>query len=147
MTIRFAEKEDIQSILILCKLHAEYENSTFDETNKASLLLKYLFDDNDTLKCFVVVKNKEIIGYATFMKQFATWNASIYLYLDCLFFLDTYRGKGLGTLLMSKIKAYAKAEKCSHVEWQTPNFNKKAILFYKKIEAISKAKERFYWNI
>lgn len=147
MIIRFAEKKDVESIVNLCKLHATFEKCDFDKTNKTSLLTKYLFDDKDVLQCLVVEQHKEIIGYATFMKQFSTWDASFYLYLDCLFFLDTVRGKGLGTLLMNRIKAYAKTENCTHMQWQTPNFNTKAIQFYKKIGATTKTKERFFWNV
>jgi len=147
MEIRFAQKKDINSIITLCELHAIYEKSTFNKTNKVSLLKKYLFDETNTLECLVVEKDQKIIGYATFMKQFSTWDASFYLYLDCLFFLDTARGKGLGTLLMNEIKKYAKRENCSHIQWQTPNFNTKAIHFYKKIGATSKPKERFFWKV
>ncbi len=147
MKIRFAEKKDISKIVELCKLHAIYEKADYNVTNKKNLLSEHLFDENNTLKCLVVEKGEEIIGYATFMKQFSTWDASFYLYLDCLFFLETARGNGLGTLLMNEVKAYAEKENCLHIEWQTPEFNEKAIKFYKKIGANSKTKERFFWKV
>jgi len=147
MKIRFAEKNDISNIVELCELHAIYEQSKFDKTNKITLLSKHLFHSRGVLECLVVEEDKEIIGYATFMKQFSTWDASFYLYLDCLFFLDTAREKGLGTLLMQEVKSYAKKENCTHIQWQTPNFNKKAIKFYKKIGAFAKNKERFFWEV
>jgi len=48
---------------------------------------------------------------------------------------------------MGKIKAYGKAINCSEIQWQTPDFNKEAIDFYKKLGADSKTKERFNWKI
>ena len=147
MKIRFAEKKDIEQLVKLCELHAIYEKATYDTKNKTVLLTKYLFDEKAVLKCLVVESKEEIVGYATFMKQFSTWDADFYIYLDCLFFIENVRGKGLGTLLMNEIKIYAKEQNCKEIQWQTPDFNTKAIQFYQKIGAISKTKERFYFNL
>ncbi len=147
MNIRFVQAEDINDIVKLCELHANFERADFDTTNKSELLSKYLLDNKDVVKCLVVEIDNQIVGYATFMRQFSTWDANFYIYLDCLFLKDNVRGKGLGSQLMHKIKAYAIAENCSVIQWQTPYFNKKAITFYKKLGAQPKTKERFFWNI
>ena len=147
MKIRFAEKKDIEQLVKLCELHAIYENATYNTKNKTALLTKYLFDKKDVLKCLVVENKEEIVGYTTFMKQFSTWDTSFYIYLDCLFFIENVRGNGLGTLLMNEIKKFAQQENCNEIQWQTPDFNTKAIQFYQKIGAISKTKERFYFNL
>lgn len=80
----------------------------------------------------------------TFMKQFSTWDAAFYLYLNCLYFEPKARGLGLGKQVMEYIWVFAKAENCFQVQWQTPDFNENAIGFYKKVGAISKNKERFF---
>jgi len=56
----------------------------------------------------VVEQESLIVGYATFMKQFSTWDTDFYIYLDCLFLKENTRGNGLGGLIMEKIKEYAK---------------------------------------
>ena len=147
MEVRFVKKKDVKQIVKLCELHANYEKSIFDSTNKEDLLLKHLFDCSDNLKCLVVENDNQIVGYTTFMKQFSTWDANYYIYLDCLFFKEEVRGKGMGTKLMEKIKEYAKSENCEIIQWQTPDFNDKAIAFYLKLGAESKTKERFYWSV
>lgn len=147
MQIRFAKKQDVKQIVKLCELHATYEKATFDTFNKEESLIKHLFDSSNNIKCLVVENNNQIVGYSTFTKQFSTWDANYYIYLDCLFFNEEVRGKGLGTKLMVKIKEYAKSENCKIIQWQTPDFNEKAITFYRKLGAKSKTKERFYWNI
>jgi len=146
MNIRFAKEDDVNAIVKLCELHAAYEKTNFDATDKASKLSLHIFSKK-TLECLVVENNNKIIGYATFMKQFSTWDANFYMYLDCLFFMEAFRGKGLGTQLMQKIKEYAKKENYHHIQWQTPSFNIKAIDFYTKIGATSKNKERFFWRV
>jgi len=143
MEIRFAEKRDLPQIIDLCEEHADYETANYERKNKSELLAKYLFCQNPSLKCLVVEQENSIIGYATFMKQFSTWDADFYIYLDCLYLETNTRGLGLGSRIMEKVKEYAKAENCYVIQWQTPKHNRKAIDFYLKIGGISKNKERF----
>ena len=147
MKIRFAEKKDLPQIIELCKEHAEYEKAKYEQENKADLLSAFIFGQNPSLKCLIVEQDNSIIGYATFMKQFSTWDADFYIYLDCLFLKANTRGQGIGTRLMEKVEQYAKVENCKIIQWQTPDFNKKAIDFYKKIGGVSKTKERFCLEI
>ena len=147
MEIRFAEKKDLPQIIELCAEHAEYERAEYEVKNKAELLNEYIFGQNASVKCLVVAQKNSIIGYATFMKQFSTWNADFYIYLDCLYLKADSRGLGLGSSLMEKIKEYADVENCIVIQWQTPKFNRKAIDFYRKIGGTSKTKERFSLEI
>ncbi len=147
MDIRFAEKKDLPQIIELCIEHAKYERAEFEQKNKTELLSKFIFGQDSALQCLVVSQENSIIGYATFMKQFSTWDAGFYLYLDCLYLKANTRGLGLGTRLMEKVKEYAKDENCTIIQWQTPDFNRKAIDFYQKMGGISKTKERFCLDI
>lgn len=147
MKIRFAVEKDLPEIITLCKAHADFEQSNYESKNKLEELSKFLFSKNPPLKCLVVEQEKVLIGYATFMKQFSTWDANFYIYLDCLFLKKTSRGKGLGKKIMELIKEYGKTENCNHIQWQTPSFNKKAINFYNKIGGESKNKERFFLKV
>lgn len=146
MTIRIAENKDFEAIKKLVKAHAKFEKASALSDNNLDKLSNYIFS-TDVVKCLVVELNNEIVGYATFMKQFSTWDANYYIYLDCLYLNEKTRGKGIGTQIMGKIKAYAKSINCSEIQWQTPDFNKEAIDFYKKLGAESKTKERFNWKI
>lgn len=147
MKIRFAKEKDLPQIVKLCQAHAEFEQANYEPTDKLDLLSKFLFTENPVLKCLVVQQEKMLIGYATFMKQFSTWDADFYIYLDCLYLNEASRGKGLGKIIMKMIAEYGKTQNCTHLQWQTPSFNEKAIQFYKKIGANSKNKERFYLDI
>ena len=73
-----------------------------------------------------------MIGYASFMKQFSTWDASFYIYMDCLFLVTQARSQGIGVQLMDAIEQAATEAGCTEIQWQTPNFNTRAIQFYKK---------------
>ena len=147
MDIRCATPADIPQIVDLCREHAVYERAEFNPEGKASLLSGYLFGPHEVLKCLVAECNDSLVGYATFMKQFSTWDAAFYLYLDCLFLKEEVRGKGAGRQLMNKVKEYALEENCKLIQWQTPDFNTGAIQFYQKLGAVSKTKERFFWQV
>ena len=145
--IRWVKVLDMEQLLSLCQEHAEYEKAKFDPKNKLDLLSAHLFQSQNSIKCLVVEVDKEVVGYATFMKQFSTWDAGFYIYLDCLFLKEKRRGRGIGRKIMDQIRDYAQLEKCNTIQWQTPDFNTKAIEFYKRIGATSKAKERFFWTL
>ena len=147
MKIRNAIKEDVPQIIELCKAHAAYEQSNYKIEGKSENLIKYLFKESNGLQCLVVEQDEVLVGYTTFIKQFSTWDADYYLYLDCLFLKEETRGIGIGKQLMLKVKEYAVSENCIAVQWQTPEFNKRAIKFYKNLGAKSLSKERFTWGL
>lgn len=147
MQIRPVERKDIPQIVQLCAWHAEYEMADFDPDNKEQLLVEHLFDKSNQIRCLVAEEDDRLIGYATFIKQFSTWDADYYLYLDCLYLMENHRGKGWGTKIMNRIKEHALSENCPAIQWQTPVFNTKAIDFYRKLGAESKTKERFTWFV
>ncbi|ELR72598.1 GCN5-related N-acetyltransferase [Fulvivirga imtechensis AK7] len=146
MTIRPAKQEDIAQIISLCRDHAEYEKASFDPGGKEALLSKHLLAKDSMLKCLVADRGDRLMGYTTFMRQFSTWDAAFYLYLDCLYLRTEVRGQGFGYKIMQLIKAYAKAEGCTIIRWQTPDFNTDAIAFYQRLGAKANLKQRFFWS-
>lgn len=144
--IRFVEPNDIEQLVALCKAHAEYEKADFEVLGKKESLSAHLFANAPTLYCLVVEIDSQLIGYATYMKQFSTWDSEYYIYMDCLFLNDLSRGLGLGEQLMNRIKSESVKLDCHLMQWQTPDFNEGAIRFYTRIGGISKTKERFFLN-
>mgnify|MGYP001051270752 CR=1 FL=1 len=145
--IRFANKSDIKEIVRLCALHADYEKSEYNSENKEQNLIQYLFSENPSSFCLVAELDNNIIGYSSYMKQFSTWDTDFYIYMDCLFLTEESRGYGIGEKMMNVIKLEAKKLNCSLIQWQTPNFNTRAIKFYNRIGGISKTKERYFLKV
>ncbi len=145
--IRKAVTQDLDELVKLCKAHADFESCSYHTVGKAALLMENLFCSNPALNCLVVELNGELMGYSTFMKQFSTWDACFYVYLDCIYLKENARGLGIGKQLMQDVQAYAKEEACTEIQWQTPDFNADAIEFYQKLGATSKSKERFFWAV
>lgn len=110
-------------VVSLCEEHAAFEKVAFNPEGKESLLSGYLFGTDEIFKSLVAELNNKIVGYATFMKQFSTWDAEFNIYLDCLFLKEEVRRKGLGKQIMNKVKEYATEENCKVIQWQTPDIN------------------------
>ena len=146
-SIRFVEQGDIPQVVKLCGKHAAFEKAEYSVAGKAKSLEKALFSRTPSLFCFIAENDTEIYGFATYMLQYSTWDATEYVYLDCLFLQEKARGFGIGEELMKRIQQEAKILGCSHIQWQTPDFNKRAIKFYKRIGAASKSKERFFLDV
>jgi GNAT superfamily N-acetyltransferase len=146
-TIRFAVSTDLNALVRLCALHAAYEKAGYDVNGKEESLRQHLFKDQPNFYCLVVEQGHELIGYATYMLQFSTWDAGFYIYMDCLFLTENSRGYGIGEALIDRIKEEGRKNACALIQWQTPDFNERAIKFYHRIGATNKKKERFFLKI
>lgn len=142
-SIRNCEITDLPKLVVLCQKHAEFEKATFSPEGKEENLKKALFGENPQLFCLVVAAKETIVGYASYTFDFSTWDASTFLYLDCLFLEQETRGLGIGELLIEKLKEIGTKKNCVNIQWQTPQFNERAIKFYNRMGAKGKDKVRF----
>ena len=145
--IRRFEQRDVDCVVELCQLHAGFEQSHVGVRFCRQDLERLFLSDATGWFCLVVEEQSKVSGYATYGKQISTWNSSHYLYLDCLYLNESIRGKGIGARVMKFIGQEATRLECSHVEWQTPDFNKAAIGFYEGLGATGKPKVRFTWRL
>lgn len=141
--IRTCRPADIDDLMVLIEKHAEYEKAAYNATGKKEKLTAALFDDKAHLHCIVAEVNDQVIGYATYTFDFSTWDAGWFIYLDCLYIEEAYRSYGIGQVLIDKVKEIGKNRNCINMQWQTPDFNVRAIKFYNRIGGIGKNKVRF----
>lgn len=141
--IRYCQHYDLPKLVKLCEAHAKFEGSTYNSDSKLDLLDTALFGSNPTLHCLVVDVGETIVGYASYTFDFSTWDASTFLYLDCLYLEFQWRGKKIGENIIGKLKEIASQNNCINIQWQTPTFNENAIRFYLNQGATKKEKVRF----
>lgn len=141
--IREIEEKDLDQLLILCSKHAEYEKAPYRSAGKKEKLHSAIFSDPKQFYGLVVEVSEEIVGYATYTFDFSTWDAQKFIYLDCLYLEDYCRSYGIGQVLIEKVKETGQLNGCINMQWQTPEFNERAIQFYNRIGAIGKGKVRF----
>jgi ribosomal protein S18 acetylase RimI-like enzyme len=142
-----AIKQDIPALILLCREHADFENTEYDLINQETNLIRDLFSNYPKLFCWVVEDALgKLTGYCSYTLEYSTWTASCFIHMDCLYLQPEARKQQLGKLLMKKMVAHARELKVSQIQWQTPDTNENAIGFYKKIGASAKPKIRFFLN-
>lgn len=145
--IRQIRQTELPRLVEMCQAHADYEQALYNAKGKEEKLNAVLFSKNKKLFCYVVESNSNLAGYFTYTFDFSTWDAQLFLHLDCLYLEPEYRGKRIGEKVFEKLKAIAKENNCINIQWQTPMFNTAAIKFYKRIGSEGKDKVRFYLDV
>jgi GNAT superfamily N-acetyltransferase len=130
--IRKAEEKDFTEIFKLIRELAVFENQTDQLLNS----VERMKDEKEYFNCYIAeTADKKIVGYATYIFCYYTWVGKS-LYMDDLYVLPEYRGKGIGTLLIGKVIDFARETTCHRLRWQVSNWNAKAIVFYKSLGAV-----------
>ncbi|MDX6190339.1 GNAT family N-acetyltransferase [Flavobacterium sp. Fl-318] len=142
-SIRNCELADLPKLVLLCQKHAAFEKADFSIAGKEEALKKALFSEKQRLNCLVVATTDTIVGYASYTFDYSTWDAADFMYMDCLFLEEEVRSFGIGELLIDRLKLIAAEKECANIQWQTPQFNERAIKFYNRIGAKGKDKVRF----
>ncbi len=138
---------EMSQLIELCALHAAYEKYDFTIEGKTEKLSAFLFSDVPPLQCYIALVDGEMVAYTTFSKQFSTWQAMHYVHMDCLFVLESHRGRVIGEMLVNKVKEATKEMGCNQIQWQTPHDNVRAIKFYHRIGGKAKQKLRYSLTI
>lgn len=141
--IRNAEMLDLSQLVDLCEKHALFEKAEYHKTDKEKKLKYLIFSHKPVLYCLVVTVNEILVGYASYTFDYSTWDAQVFLYLDCLFLEHDFRNYGIGAAVFNKLKVIGQSNNCINIQWQTPVFNEGAIKFYNRIGSFPKEKLRF----
>ena len=131
---RYARREDVPLILHFIRQLAEYEKMAADVVADEKLLEQWLFDKELAQVIFALEGEKEV-GLALYFYNFSTFLGRAGLYLEDLFVLPPYRGKGYGKALIRKLAAIALEHGCGRMEWSCLDWNRPSIDFYLSLGA------------
>ncbi len=132
---RFATREDIPLILHFIKELADYEKLLHEVVATEEILDEWLFEKNKAEVIFVLEGEKEV-GFALFFHNFSTFLGRSGIYLEDLFVIPEYRGKGYGKALLEKLAQIAVERGCGRLEWWVLDWNTPSIEFYKAMGAV-----------
>lgn len=102
MEFRFAQRKDTGIILDFINRLAEYEHMSDDVVATEALLEEWIFDRKKAQVLFALQEGKEV-GIALYFYNFSTFLGRAGIYLEDLFVLPEYRGKGYGKGLLKKL--------------------------------------------
>ena len=132
--IRFANENDADKILFFIKNLAEYEKMSSDVVATEELLKEWIFEKKKAEVIFAVEDGKEV-GFALFFHNFSTFLGRAGIYLEDLFVLPEYRGKGYGKALLKELARITVERKCGRLEWVCLDWNKPSIDLYLSLGA------------
>ena len=135
MTIRFATENDCALILHFIRDLAEYEKMADQVVASEELLREWIFEKQKAEVLFVCEEGKEL-GFALFFHNFSTFLGRAGIYLEDLFVLPEYRGKGYGKALLKKLAQIAVERGCGRLEWSCLDWNSPSIDVYRSLGAI-----------
>ncbi|MBQ7786175.1 MAG: GNAT family N-acetyltransferase [Clostridia bacterium] len=134
LTFRMAEEKDAERILFFIRELAKYEKMEDEVIATPELLSQWIFEKKKAEVIFPVVDGKEI-GFALFFHNFSTFLGRAGLYLEDLFILEEYRGRGYGKATFRELARIAVSRGCGRLEWWCLDWNKPSIDFYLSLGA------------
>ncbi len=134
VSFRPARPGDEGLILQFIHLLAEYERMEDQVVATEPLLTEWLFEKGKAEVVFAVVNGKEV-GMALYFHNFSTFLGRAGLYLEDLFVLKEYRGRGYGKALLRELARIALDRGCGRLEWACLDWNRPSIDFYLSLHA------------
>lgn len=134
-SIRFAERGDVPVILGFIRALAAYEKMEDQVIADETLLETWIFDKKKA-EVLLIFEEETPVGFALFFHNFSTWLGRAGIYLEDLFVLPAYRGRGYGKLFLKKLARIAVQRGCGRLEWACLDWNEPSIAFYKSLGAV-----------
>ena len=90
---------------------------------------------DETISTYWVLENdrKQLVGNVSVVREWSDWNSGFYWWIQSMFIIPEYRGKGLANLLLQAIKEAAKKEKVIELRLYVHDQNDRAIRAYQKL--------------
>ena len=135
LRIERATERDVPLILRLIKALAEYERMLDEVVATEETLRRTLFGPRPAAEVVVAYAGDEPAGFALFFHNYSTFLGKPGLYLEDLFVVPAFRGRGYGKALLVHLAKLAVERDCGRFEWSVLDWNEPAIGFYKKLGA------------
>ena len=134
INIRTAVKADCVRLLELINELAVFEKAPEEVTVTLEEFVDAGFGPNKVWDAIVAEADGFIVGFAIYYTRYSTWKGRR-LYLEDFIVTETYRGRGIGTLLFEAVLKEAKDKNFKGMNWQVLDWNEPAINFYNKYNA------------
>jgi GNAT superfamily N-acetyltransferase len=135
LRIERATERDVPLILQFIRGLAEYERLSHEVAATEQGLRETLFGSRPAAEVVLCYFGEEPAGFALFFHNYSTFVGKPGLYLEDLFVLPKFRGRGCGKALLAHLAKLAVERNCGRFEWTVLDWNEPAIGFYKKLGA------------
>ena len=132
---RRAKRAEAPELIRLIVALAKFEKLTPPDAAGRRRLTKDGFGAKAKFEPWLAFCDGEAVGYAILVPLYSSFEARPTLYLEDLFVLPAYRGRGIGQMMMRRCIEMAWKRKCGRMEWTCLDWNVKAQKFYHKLGA------------
>ena len=129
LELRLTQASDKERWLVLWQGYLDFYK-TLLTSQQTELTWSRILDPDFNMKCAVAIKDGLVVGFTTYNLQNSTWSENGHCYLEDLFVDPAVRGGGVGRALIDYVKAFALANKCSRLYWNTDEDNATARKLY-----------------
>ena len=139
MTLRIehATTHDIPTIARLVKQLAEYEKLAHAMVASEDDFRNALFGPSRNVAALMAFADDVAVGFALYFYNFSTFLGKRGIYLEDIYVEPEYRGRGIGSSLLTRLAKVARAEGCGRVEWAVLTWNQPSIDFYHRLGAVT----------
>ena len=130
-----ARPGDVPVILQMIRALGEYEQLSHEVTATEDDIRTWLFGPRPAAEVVLAYAGEAPVGFALYFHNFSTFLGRPGLYLEDLFVVPDWRGKGVGRRLLSHVAAIAVQTHCGRMEWSVLDWNESAIGFYRRLGA------------
>ncbi len=135
VSFRFAEEKDTALVLQFIRALADYEKMSDQVSATEELLHEWLFEKK-VAEAFFALEGGREVGFALYFHNFSTFLGKAGIYLEDLFVLPEYRGKGYGKAILRRLARLTQERGCGRLEWWCLDWNKPSIDFYLSLGAV-----------
>lgn len=133
-TLRRAERRDAADLLRLICALAEFEKLDPPDADAQQRLTEDAFGEHPRFESWLAFAdaNKEPVGYAIILETYSSFLARPTLYLEDIFVLPEFRGRGIGTAFLRHCISLAHERGCGRMEWTCLGWNTRAQTVYEQ---------------
>lgn len=126
---------DAPLILRFINALAEYERMADQVVATEDSVRESLFGAHPSAEVVIARANGDPAGFAVWFYSYSTFLSRSGLYLEDLFVLPEWRGRGVGRALLQHLARVAVSRSCGRMEWAVLDWNDLAIRFYRSLGA------------
>ncbi len=130
-----ARSTDVPVILSLIRALGDYERMSSEVVATEESLRACLFGERPAAEVVLAHVDETVVGFALFFQNFSTFLGRPGLYLEDLFVLPDWRGRGIGRALIVHLAGIAVSRGYGRMEWAVLDWNESAIGFYQRMGA------------
>lgn len=134
--IRTAVAADAPAVVRFIHALAAYERLSHECIATEDAIRQTLFGERPAAEAVLGELDGVPVGMALFFQNYSTFLARPGIYLEDLFVLPEFRGRGFGRALLLHVGRLAKARGCGRFDWSVLDWNTPSIQFYRSLGAV-----------